>query len=146
MDTIKLDTGYVPGTIAGVPGKEARTYRGIPSAAPPIDELRWKPPQPMSPWEGILECIKYSIQAAQYPDMSLPEEDQKEESSEDYLYLNVYTPSKDDTERLPVTRCQTSFRSSHTVHLNPNAGKIAVLSHGPAPKSSILTGGCGYLK
>jgi para-nitrobenzyl esterase len=102
MDTIKLDTGYISGTITGVSGKEVRTYRGIPYAAPPVGELRWKPPHPVTPWDDILECTKYSIQAAQYPDVNLPEEDQKEESSEDCLYLNVHTPAKDGTERLPV--------------------------------------------
>ena len=102
MDKIKLDSGYISGTVVGEPGKEVYCYRGIPYAAPPVGELRWKPPQPVTPWDGIRECTRYSIQAAQYPDMNLPEEDRKEESSEDCLYLNVHTPAKDDTEQLPV--------------------------------------------
>ena len=102
MDTIKTDTGYISGTVVGEPGKEVRVFRGIPYAAPPIDGLRWKPPQPVTSWKGIRECTKYSIQAAQYPDKNLPEEGQKEQSSEDCLYLNVNTPAKNDTEKLPV--------------------------------------------
>jgi para-nitrobenzyl esterase len=102
MDIVKTDTGYVSGTIIGEPGKEGSVYRGIPYAAPPVRELRWKPPQPAIPWEGIRECLHYSIQAAQYPDMNLPEEYQKVPSSEDCLYLNVNTPAKSDSERLPV--------------------------------------------
>ncbi|MBN2239961.1 MAG: carboxylesterase family protein, partial [Dehalococcoidales bacterium] len=102
MEKIKLDSGYISGTVVGEPGKEVYCYRGIPYATPPIGELRWKPPQPAVPWDGILECTKYSVQAVQYPDRNLPEEDQKEESSEDCLYLNVHTPAKADTDCLPV--------------------------------------------
>jgi para-nitrobenzyl esterase len=102
MDTVKLDTGYISGIISGEPGNEVRTYRGIPYAAPPVGYLRWKPPQPVLPWEGVRECTDYSIQAAQYPDMNLSEEYRNVPSSEDCLYLNVYTQAKDDTERLPV--------------------------------------------
>jgi para-nitrobenzyl esterase len=102
MDTIKLDTGYISGTITGIPGKEVRTYRGIPYAAPPVGELRWKPPHPMTPWDNILECVNYSVQAAQYPDTNLSEKYRNVPSSEDCLYLNVYTQANDETERRPV--------------------------------------------
>ncbi|MEJ2739855.1 MAG: carboxylesterase family protein, partial [Dehalococcoidia bacterium] len=102
MDTVKLDTGYISGKITGEPGNEVWTYRGIPYAAPPVGYLRWKSPQPVLPWEGVRECTDYSIQAAQYPDMNLSEEYRNVPSSEDCLYLNVYTQAKDDTERLPV--------------------------------------------
>ena len=44
MDTIKLDTGYISGTKVGEPGQEAHFYRGVPYAAPPVGDLRWKPP------------------------------------------------------------------------------------------------------
>lgn len=102
MDTVKLDTGYISGKITGEPGNEVWTYRGIPYAAPPVGDLRWKPPQPVVPWEGVRECADYSVQAAQYPDMNLSEEYRRVPSSEDCLYLNVYTQAKDNTERLPV--------------------------------------------
>jgi para-nitrobenzyl esterase len=102
MNTVKLDTGYITGTVTGKPGGEVQTYRGIPYAAPPVGELRWKPPQPVVSWEGVRECVDFSVQAAQYPDMNLSEEYRNVPSSEDCLYLNVYTHAKDDTERLPV--------------------------------------------
>ncbi|MFC1948163.1 carboxylesterase/lipase family protein [Chloroflexota bacterium] len=102
MDNVKLDTGYISGIMTGEPGSEVRIYRGIPYAAPPVGNLRWKPPQPVTLWEGIRECADYSVQAAQYPDMNLSEEYRNVPSSEDCLYLNVYTQAKDDTERLPV--------------------------------------------
>jgi para-nitrobenzyl esterase len=102
MNTVKLDTGYITGTVQGEPGREVRVYRGIPYSAPPVGDLRWKPPQPVTAWRGVRECIIYSPQAAQHPDVNLPEEEQKVLSSEDCLYLNVLTPAKEDTEKLPV--------------------------------------------
>ena len=99
MDPIKIDTGYVSGTIIGDLGKEVRIYRGIPYAAPPVGDLRWKPPQPAAPWTGIRECTvfgKSSIQPSVPMDLSdMPQ-------SEDCLYLNVLTPAKKESESLPV--------------------------------------------
>ncbi len=129
VDPIKTDAGYVSGTmidvfhrcwiyyfdaptgkltcapnLMGEVGQYVRVYRGIPYAAPPIGDLRWKPPQPVTPWEGTRECTKFSPMAAQYPFPSsffygsIPERDM----SEDCLYLNVITPAKHANERLPV--------------------------------------------
>jgi para-nitrobenzyl esterase len=101
VNTIKLDTGYISGTVLGEPGREVRVYRGIPYAAPPVGYLRWKPPQPATPWRGIRECTAYSIQPAQLPDVNIPDAD-KVAMSEDCLYLNVLTPAKKAKEKLPV--------------------------------------------
>jgi len=46
-DPLKIDSGYISGTTAGEPGKEVHAYLGIPYAAPPTGDLRWKPPQPV---------------------------------------------------------------------------------------------------
>jgi para-nitrobenzyl esterase len=98
-DPIKIDTGYISGTIIGDVGKEVRIYRGIPYAAPPVGALRWKAPQPVAPWTGIRECTafgKSSIQPTAPIDLSdMPQ-------SEDCLYLNVLTPAKTASEKLPV--------------------------------------------
>ena len=59
MDVVRIDTGYIAGTILGEPGKEVYIYRGIPYAAPPVGDLRWKPPQPPAPWSGIRECTVF---------------------------------------------------------------------------------------
>lgn len=99
-DPIKIDTGYISGTLIGDVGKEVRVYRGIPYAAPPVGDLRWKPPQPAAPWQGIREATvfgKSCTQAASgIPGASAPPQ------SEDCLYLNVLTPAQKASDNLPV--------------------------------------------
>ena len=97
MQIIRTDKGYVSGTLIGEPGKEVSIFRGIPYAAPPIGDLRWKRPQPAVPWEGIRECTNFSASPPQFggPLQFL-------EQSEDCLYLNVATPAKSASDKLPV--------------------------------------------
>jgi para-nitrobenzyl esterase len=101
-DPIKVETGYISGTLLGKFDKEVHVYRGIPYAAAPTGSLRWKPPQPAASWSDIRECTQFSIQPAQLPDENLSEEKKKLPSSEDCLYLNVSTPAKKTTDKLPV--------------------------------------------
>jgi para-nitrobenzyl esterase len=102
MDLISLDTAMISGTRVNEKGQEIRIFRGIPYAAPPTGELRWKPPQPVNSWSGIRDCTKFSIQAAQYPDIHASDTMQQMSSSEDCLYLNVMTPARKATDKLPV--------------------------------------------
>lgn len=121
VDPIKTESGYVSGTVhdsmyiagetpyvtyeamLGEIGKNVRIYRGIPYAAPPVGEWRWKPPQPVEPWEGIRECTHFSPMAPQsYPASSVYGSIPLEGMSEDVLYLNIQTPAKNANERLPV--------------------------------------------
>ena len=102
MDTVKLDTGYISGTAVGQTGQKVYIYKGIPYAAPPIRDLRWKPPQPVAPWSGVRVCSEFSIQATQPPDIYANEKIQKLPSSEDCLYLNVLTPTQKRADKLPV--------------------------------------------
>ncbi len=132
MNTVKLNSGYISGTVVGKPGKEVFVYRGIPYAAPPVGNLRWKPPQPVQPWEGIRECTKYSIQPAQYPDRNMPEAEQKEPSSEDCLYLNVHTPAKDASEKLPV------MVWLHGGGLRYGSGNWYIYNHSGLPQHGVV--------
>jgi para-nitrobenzyl esterase len=100
MDIVKTDAGYISGTVIGEPDKPVHVYRGIPYAAPPVGDLRWKPPQPVVPWKGIRECTSYGAVAPQYTaGISLVGD---APMSEDCLYLNVTTPAKTASDRLPV--------------------------------------------
>jgi para-nitrobenzyl esterase len=76
-------------------------FRGIPFAAPPVRELRWKAPQPAASWEGVRAADRFGPQCMQariYSDMVF----RNDGTSEDCLYLNVWTPSPASTARLPV--------------------------------------------
>ncbi len=99
MQTVKTDKGYISGTTIGEPGKEVSIFRGIPYAAPPVGDLRWKPPQPVEPWEGTRECTEYSNIS---PRAELPGSSYEFPRSEDCLYLNVVTPARQPDEKLPV--------------------------------------------
>ncbi|MFC2069834.1 carboxylesterase/lipase family protein [Chloroflexota bacterium] len=99
MDTVKIEGGYISGMVIGEPGKELNVYRGIPYASPPIGDLRWKPPQRVTPWEDTRECTAYSTIAPQQLGLG-PRTDAPQ--SEDCLYLNVLTPAESRDERLPV--------------------------------------------
>jgi para-nitrobenzyl esterase len=96
-DPLKIEKGYISGAMAGNPDNEVHIYRGVPYAAPPVGNLRWKPPQPVAEWSGILECTEYRSACPQFggPFNSLKQ-------SEDCLYLNIVTPAKKISEKLPV--------------------------------------------
>ncbi|MBD0259965.1 MAG: carboxylesterase family protein, partial [Cytophagales bacterium] len=90
------------GVVEGVAEKSGvRSFKGIPFAAPPIGDLRWKEPQPVQHWTGVRKADKFGPRAMQRPifgDMNF----RSDGVSEDCLYLNVWTPAKTGTERLPV--------------------------------------------
>ncbi|MGO9337237.1 MAG: carboxylesterase family protein [Terracidiphilus sp.] len=88
--TAKVEQGVLQGT------KEAglTVYRGIPFAAPPVGDLRWRPPQPAAKWQGVRPADKFAPQCVQ----SIP----GITTSEDCLYLNVWTPAKKASDRVPV--------------------------------------------
>ena len=103
---LDIEGGEIHGVEASVPG--VYVYKGIPFAAPPVGELRWKEPQPVVPWEGIRIADTFGPGAMQAPhDSSNPwtSEFYREdpEFSEDCLYLNVWTPAPGKPDKkLPV--------------------------------------------
>jgi para-nitrobenzyl esterase len=108
---MKIENGEISGITTRVNGREISIYRGIPYAAPSVGSLRWQPPQPAASWSGVLECAAFKEYA---PQLSLPAPDMRAGSrpkvnpraavpqSEDCLYLNILTPAKKATEKLPV--------------------------------------------
>jgi para-nitrobenzyl esterase len=96
---IQTANGMVEGTTD--PNTGIRTFKGIPFAAPPLGDLRWKPPQPVQDWEGVRRADRFGPRAMQlrlFGDMNFRSNDM----SEDCLYLNVWTPARSDEDRLPV--------------------------------------------
>ncbi|MHB8162874.1 MAG: carboxylesterase/lipase family protein [Methanoregula sp.] len=84
------------GSVAGIQQDGLQVYHGIPFAAPPTGDLRWRPPAPVKPWDGVKEAKEYSATCPQ-PGSPAPLN-----MSEDCLYLNVWTPAQGADEKLPV--------------------------------------------
>jgi len=103
---VTVEGGRVQGVAADIPG--ITVFRGIPYAAPPLGDLRWKEPQPVVPWDGVLVADKFGhpgFQSVHYPGGYTTEWGYGDESpfSEDCLYLNVWTPAAGKPgEKLPV--------------------------------------------
>ena len=91
-NVVKIDSGYVLGS-----GTEVRVYKGIPYAAPPVGELRWRAPQPVKPWDSIRVSKTFSLSCPQ-PPVAIA----KERIGEDCLSINVWTPARSATAKLPV--------------------------------------------
>ncbi|MBN2707421.1 MAG: carboxylesterase family protein [Calditrichaceae bacterium] len=105
--TLTIEGGQIKGVKTMTNGIIA--YKGIPFAAPPIGDLRWKEPKPVVPWEGVKVADKYGDAAAQVtwdPESFYGKEWRASGSvpfSEDCLYLNVWTPAAGQTDKkLPV--------------------------------------------
>ena len=91
--TAKVEQGLLQGTV-----EEGLTvYRGIPFAAPPSGELRWRSPRPAAPWEGVRHADKFAPECVQRSRAG-----ESPSMSEDCLYLNVWTPAKSPSDRIPV--------------------------------------------
>jgi para-nitrobenzyl esterase len=95
---LKIDGGYISGTV--ISDNPVHIFRGIPYAAPPVGDLRWKPPQPVTPWSGIRECTDFGSTPSQDPVNPMGE--LPTQIGEDCLYLNVQTPAENTSDNLPV--------------------------------------------
>ncbi len=90
-EQVKVEQGIVQGTIED----HVRIFKGIPFAAPPVGDLRWKAPQPAEKWEGVKQATEYAPAAFQGGNPPSGK-------SEDCLYLNVWTPAMSANEKVPV--------------------------------------------
>lgn len=101
-DSLRVEQGLLSGGTGKNP--ETRVYRGIPFAAPPVGELRWKPPQPPASWKGVREAKEFGNACWQtpYPAAYAIYQAKLPAMSEDCLYLNIWTTAKSEKDRLPV--------------------------------------------
>ena len=95
---VRTQAGLVQGKTEG----DLTVYKGIPFAAPPVGDLRWRAPQPPAAWKGVHAADKFAPACMQTPVVmpalgldALP-------VSEDCLYLNVWTPAKSPRDHLAV--------------------------------------------
>ncbi len=99
--SVRIDSGL----LSGEAGRDAqvRVYKGIPYAAPPVDALRWKGPNPVPHWSGVRAATSFSANCMQspYPARSVYHSD-PEPVSEDCLYLNVWTAANSSKDKRPV--------------------------------------------
>src|SRR5688572_14093675 len=95
------EAGVTGGRVSGVVTSGIAAFKGIPFAAPPVGELRWKAPQPVPAWTGVKAATTFAPGCIQ--DVGLAKLFGAPDAiSEDCLYLNVWTPAKAVSERLPV--------------------------------------------
>jgi len=101
-DPVRVEQGLLAGTSGS--SADVRVYRGIPFAAPPTGDLRWKAPQPPVAWQGTRQAIEFSNACwqTQYPAAAAIYQAKLPPLSEDCLYLNVWTSAKSAKDRLPV--------------------------------------------
>lgn len=100
-DPVKTDAGLVSGTMSA---DGLKTYFGIPFAAPPVRENRWRAPQPVTPWQGVLTANRKPAACVQgLRSSTINHYFGDELSGEDCLYLNMWRPGAAKAgDRLPV--------------------------------------------
>ena len=123
------------GDVRGIFNKDGTVeiYAGIPFAAPPVGELRWKEPQDVIPWEGILEADHFAPMAMQ-----------KENGRIFQFLMNMYTSSKNDrTYKGPMSEDCLYLNVWRPAGKAPEGGwPVLVYIHG----GTLLTGQSWYEK
>lgn len=88
------------GLVQGAGNSSVTVFRGIPFAAAPVGELRWRAPRPPTPWQGVREATRFSPRCPQLG--AYPPESPQGPVSEDCLYLNIWAPTGTSGGSLPV--------------------------------------------
>ncbi len=99
-DRVKIANGVIESAIP--PKDGVRSFRGIPFAQPPVGALRWREPKPAQNWTGVRNADQFGARCMQRTGPGADYWFRSTEMSEDCLYLNVWTPAKAASEKLPV--------------------------------------------
>jgi len=94
---VRIDAGK----LQGVTSQGVTSFKGIPYAAPPVGDLRWRPPQPVTRWPGVRQAAEYGADCMQlpFPGDAAP---LGVKPAEDCLYVNVWVPAARPANKLPV--------------------------------------------
>jgi para-nitrobenzyl esterase len=96
-DEVKIESGR----LKGVDHDGVIAFKGVPFAAPPVGDLRWRPPQSPKTWSGVRSAAEYGADCMQlpFPSDAAP---LGTKPNEDCLYVNVWTPASQQGKKLPV--------------------------------------------
>lgn len=97
---IALPSGAIDGVRMSIQETPLRVFKGVPYAAAPTGELRWKPPQPLTAWAGVRQANAFGAYCMQLPLFRV--DFRSRQMSEDCLFLNVWTPARTPGDNLPV--------------------------------------------
>ena len=98
-EPLRVETGLIADVAADASG--VRVFKGIAYASPPVGDLRWKRPEPVKSWDGVRKADEWGprcMQSSRLGDI----DPLNKRMDEDCLYLNVWTPARSATEKLPV--------------------------------------------
>ena len=90
------------GVVTGSADDGVAVFRGLPFAAAPVAALRWHAPEPAAPWSGVRPATKFGKACPQDRSVSVDQAGDPGPTSEDCLFLNVWTPRVESGARLPV--------------------------------------------
>ena len=99
-DQVQVQGGILEGTTGADPS--VRVFKGVPFAAPPVGDLRWKAPQPVAAWAGVRKADEWGTRCMQGTMFGAPLRSREVLMGEDCLYLNVWTTARSATEKRPV--------------------------------------------
>jgi len=133
----KLEGTYVDGLYM---------FKGVPYAAPPVDGLRWLPPQPVKPWDGVRPVKEFGPVAPQNPMAGAVIEREPQPQDEDCLFLNIWTKGLDDARRpVMVWIHGGAFIIGSGTEVMYTGGKLASYGDIVLVTINYRLGACGFM-